>query len=207
MKRIGLIGYGALGKQIENLVKSIYQDADFFYFDDNTSIKNSFAFSEYTSSRFSDVVFIVALGYKHFNTKKTIVNDLINRKRRLLTFIHPSSIIDKSVQVDVGTIIYPNVTIDEGVKIGKACILYTSTTISHDCSVGDCSYLSPSVTLSGYTSVGHSVFLGTGVCVANNLIIGNNVVAGIGTVISKNIGDSKCVIGNPMRVVSNICLR
>jgi acetyltransferase EpsM len=207
MRIIGLIGYGNLGLQIESLVLSTSSNYKFIYFDDiahKQKIKNAFPFNRFLDDQFGDVHFIVALGYKHLERKKTIIENLILNKRNLFTYINPGAIINKSAIIDVGTIIYPNVTIDKNVSIGKGCLLHLSVTISHDTFIDDCCFLAPSVTLSGFVSIGKMVFIGTGVCVANNIIIQDSAIIGIGSVITKNVEQKQCVIGNPQKIVKKI---
>ncbi len=209
MKKIGLIGYGELGRQFEHLISGLYYDVSFIYFDDyleKSEVKNYYPFNNFLDEEFKDIDFLVGLGYKHLVKKKEIIEILIENKRRMLTFIHPTAIIDNTAFIGEGTVIYPNVTIDKNVKIGKGCLLNLSVTVSHDSTIEDCCYLSPSVTLSGFVAIGEKVFLGTGVNVANNIIIKSSAIVGIGSVITKNIENKKIVIGNPQREIKKIKL-
>jgi sugar O-acyltransferase (sialic acid O-acetyltransferase NeuD family) len=209
MNIIGLIGYGELGKQFEHLISELSLNNGFLYFDDNAKengIINSQPFDKFLDNEFKDIEFLIGLGYKHLKLKKEIIDILIDRKRKLFTFIHPTAIIDNTAKIDKGTFIYPNVTIDKNVRIGKGCLLNLSVTVSHDSNIEDCCYLSPSVTLSGFVTIGQNVFLGTGVSVANNIIINASSIVGIGSVITKNIEQNSVVIGNPQRIVKKINL-
>lgn len=209
MKRIGLIGYGELGRQIEHLIGTT-SDISFIYFDDVAKIngvENSYPFNSFIEDEFKDFEFLIALGYKHLRRKKEIIEMLVNSKRKLNTYVHSSAIIDSTAKINEGTVIYPNVTIDKNVCIGKGCLLNLSVTISHDSVVGDCCYLSPSVTLSGFVSVGDMVFFGTGVTVANNIKIDSSSIVGIGTVVTKNIAEGQTVIGNPQKTISKLKLK
>ena len=177
MKKIAMIGYGQLGKQFEHLILGSFADSTFIYFDDiavKNGIKSAYPFKSYLENDFKDFEFQIALGYKHLSEKKEIIDNLIDRQRKMHTFIHSSAIVDCTARIDTGTVIYPNVTIDKNVCIGKGCVINLSVTISHDSIVGDFCYLSPSVTLSGFVTIGQKVFLGTGVNVANNVIINSS---------------------------------
>lgn len=207
MKKIGLIGYGELGLQIEHMLNDSGADLDFVYFDDNAVTKgigNSHPFNSFLDSEFQSLEFLIGLGYKHLLRKKQIIDALTGNQRKLLTFIHPTSIIDPTAEIGEGSVIYPNVTIDKNVRIGKGCLLNLSVTIAHNSVLNDCCYLSPSVTLSGFVSVGSCVFIGTSACVANNLTIEDSVIVGIGSVITKSVGRDQFVIGNPQRIVNKI---
>ncbi|MCK5136188.1 MAG: acetyltransferase [Bacteroidales bacterium] len=209
MRIIGIVGYGELGQQIEYFIKSTIEDTKFIYFDDlvyKIGAKDFYSFSSFLDSKFSEIEFIVGLGYQHLKKKKEVIYNLIENKRRLFTFVHPTAIVDASSIIDVGTVIYPNVVIDKKVQIGKGCLLNLSVTIAHDSIIDDCCFLAPSVTLSGSVRLGSMVFIGTGVNVANGVNIGSSVICGIGSVITKNIGEGQSVIGNPQKTVRKIRL-
>jgi sugar O-acyltransferase (sialic acid O-acetyltransferase NeuD family) len=209
MKKIGLIGYGELGRQFEHLISGLSDNISFVYFDDQAKkieAKNSHPFNNFLNDEFKDFEFLIGLGYKHLKKKKEIIDILIGKKRKLFTFIHPTAIIDNTAKIEEGTFIYPNVTVDKNVRIGKGCLLNLSVTISHDSVIEECCYLSPSVTLSGFVVIGGMVFLGTGVNVANNIKINSSAIVGIGSVITKNIEPNQIVIGNPQRIIKKIRL-
>jgi sugar O-acyltransferase (sialic acid O-acetyltransferase NeuD family) len=209
MKKIALIGYGELGKQFENLISELPYDISITYFDDlakENNVKNSYPFNSYLHDEFRNFEFLIGLGYKHLKKKKKIIDNLVERKRKLFTFVHSTAIIDKTAKIEEGTVIYPNVTIDKNVKIGKGCLLNLSVTVSHDSVINDCCYLSPSVTISGFVMIGEMVFLGTGVNVANNIKIDSSAIVGIGSTITRNIESGQIVIGNPQRVIKSINL-
>lgn len=209
MRKIGLIGYGHLGQQIEHLISGLPDDFYFIYFDDiafKNNVRNSFPFKDFLRVDFKDFEFQIGLGYKHLRKKREIIDILIRRGRKLFTFIHPSAVIDKTAKIDVGTVIFPNVTIDKDVIIRKGCLLHLCVTISHNSIIEDCCYLSPSVTISGFVEIGKMVFIGTNSCVANNITIGDFAVIGIGSVITKHVELNQFVIGNPQRAVKQIRL-
>ena len=209
MKTIGIVGYGELGRQIESFLTASKNDFDFIFFDDagfEKGTSNISPFSDLLDSRFSQIEYVICLGYQHLQMKRSIVNKLIENNRRLFSYIHPTAIIDSSSVIGEGTIVYPNVVLDKNVTIGKGCLLNLSVTIAHDSIIGDCCFLAPSVTLSGFVQLGSMVFLGTGVNIANGIIIDDSVVCGIGTVVTRNIPQGQFVIGNPQRTVKNIIL-
>jgi sugar O-acyltransferase (sialic acid O-acetyltransferase NeuD family) len=209
MKKIGLIGYGELGQQFQHLIQQSDNNAHFYYFDDvafKNGVKNVFPFKSYSDDQFSDLEFLVGLGYKNLVKKGEIIEDLIRNKRSLFTFIHPTAFVDNTSKIDMGTVIYPNVTIDKNVHIGNGCVLNLSVTIAHDTKIGDCSFLAPSVTISSFVKVCKFVFIGTGVCVTNKVLIDDYAMVGIGSVITKNIEKNQIVIGNPQKVVNKFIL-
>ena len=206
MTTIGLIGYGALGTQIEEMMKQ-YGDTEysFLYYDDiaaEKGISGAHGFREYVNAN-SNVEFIVALGYRHLQTKKTIIKDLIGSGKKLHTFVHPTAFVNKTAKIGQGVVIYPMSNIDTGVTIGNGCLLNNSVVVSHDSIIEECCFLAPAVALSGQVNIGSCTFIGTNSCVANGITIGEGCTIGIGTSVTTSVAPQKTAIGNPMHIVDN----
>jgi sugar O-acyltransferase (sialic acid O-acetyltransferase NeuD family) len=202
-RKIAFVGYGELGKQYQSFLQIKARD-QVTYFDDflfNSSVLNALPFNHYGRDLYSDFSFYVALGYKHLNLKKNIIEEL--GASNLPEFIHQSAYVNPEATIEKAVFVYPMSNIDKGVKIGFGTLLNNSTVISHDCCIGACCYLSPGVVLSGQVSIGDCTFIGSGSVVANGIEIGSNVTIGIGTVVTKDIPDNSFVVGNPMRFLSN----
>lgn len=198
MKKIGFIGYGSLGHQIKNMfANELCEPIDICYFD-NFSKEEVYPFNMHMLCNFIDHEFIVCLGYKHLQLKHNIILGLIGN-RKLKTLIHPSSYIDKSVQVGKGVVIYPMCNVDQMCELGNGVLLNNSATISHNTKIGDCCYISPGVTINGNVTIGSCCFIGAGVSIANGVTIGKNSVIGIGSVITEDIKENTVGIGNPFQ--------
>lgn len=210
MKRVALIGYGELGKQILALAKAIYNVEEVIAFDD-VQFKNwdneseeivYYPFSYYKKDQFKEYSFFICLGYKHLVVKKSILDWLINHNYDLPALIHPTSFINQTAKVGKAVYIYPMCNIDKGVNLDNGVLLNNSVVVSHDTNVGKCSYLSPGVITSGLVKIGECTFIGTGVIVSNGITIGKNVIVGLGTVVTKNLIDGSSSIGNPIKTLS-----
>lgn len=205
--RIGFIGFGELGKQFSGFIDQLNENNDFVFFDDNlfnSSPKNIevYKFSEYETYKHKIDKYYIALGYKHLATKDFIIKKLIDNKQSLGTFIHPTTYINPSAEIESGCFIYPMCNIDKEVKLDAGVLINNSVTVSHNCTIGSSCYLSPGVTLSGNVIIGAGTFLGTGSIVSNGVSIGKNVVIGIGSVVTQDIPDNAHVIGNPARILN-----
>lgn len=199
---IGIIGYGELGKQFENLIKLEFPNYNFIYFDDcafNNNLKNSYKFSDYLNVKFVKVIFLVALGYRHLDLKYKIINELACNKKKLLSFIHKTAIIDPSVIIEEGTVIYPNVVLDKNVYINKGCVLNLSVTVAHDTTIGQACFLAPSVTVSGFSKIGNKCFIGTNATIIDNISIVDDVFLGAASLVIKNITENGKYYGAPIK--------
>lgn len=198
--KIGVIGNGALSNQLLNLFDQL-SSKSIIYFDDyheNNGI-TKFPFLEWSDSRFSDLEFIVGLGYKNLQYKNSLIAKSLRLNRNLLSFTHHTSFINRYATIGKGVFIYPMCNIDQNVKIDDGVIINNSVTICHDSCVGKCTYISPSVSISGRVEIGENCFIGSGTIISNDIKVGSNVIIGIGTVVTSNVPSNCSVIGNPMK--------
>lgn len=201
--RIGFLGFGELGKQIELMVNLYYPTCPKVYFDDYAVTYSSLeclCFEDY-KRHLKDFYWLVCIGYKHMETRVALIKE-IRELGRLLSLVHPTSYVSPSANLSDGVIVKPMCNIDKEVYLGNGVLLNNSVTISHNCEIGEGVYISPGVILSGNVKVGEGTFIGSGTVIANNVTIGSNVHVGIGTVISKDIPDNAWVIGNPQKFLT-----
>lgn len=71
--------------------------------------------------------------------------------------IHPSAVVDESVQFGEDVQIGPHCVIEKNVRIGKGTHLYAGCYIGPDCTIGDDCVLFPGVTLYESSHLGHRV--------------------------------------------------
>lgn len=116
--------------------------------------------------------------------------------------IHPKTIIDKSVTIDVGTVMMAGSVINSSTKIGKHCIVNTSSSIDHDCIIEDFVHISPNVTLCGGVEIGEGSHIGAGAVIVPNIKIGKWCTIGAGSVVIENIPEGVTVVGNPAKIIN-----
>jgi sugar O-acyltransferase (sialic acid O-acetyltransferase NeuD family) len=204
--KLAFVGYGALGRYIEATVKESESvvPSEVVYFDDalhRTGVPHAFSFDVLSSQDFREHRFYVCLGYKHLIRKQQIVDQLLELRRDLPSFVHASSYVHPSVKIGAGSFIYPGCSLDRGTTIGNGTWITNADVIAHDCVIGDCCWFGATVTLSGHVKVGNATFLGSGTTVANDVHVGSRVIVGTATAVTKNIADDASAIGNPMRIL------
>ena len=121
---------------------------------------------------------------------------------QLPVIISRDSIVDKTVEIDEGTVIMPGAIINAGTKIGKNCIVNSGAIIDHDCTIGDHVHVAPGVTVSGSVKIGTGSHIGTGASVIQGINIGRNVLIGAGSVVTNDVEDNSRVMGVPARRIS-----
>ncbi|WP_296379157.1 acetyltransferase [Winogradskyella sp.] len=122
-------------------------------------------------------------------------------KELFCKLMHPSSIVDKSSFIDIGTVVMAGTIINSSTKIGKHCIINTASSIDHDCVIEDYVHVSPNSTLCGNTRVGEGSHVGAGSVIIQGVTVGKNVTIGAGSVIISDVPDNVTIVGNPGKII------
>ena len=192
--------YGASGhaKVIISCLKANGQTIAAIFDDDlaKKELKNSPVVGSYDADFRPELPLIVAIGYNDIRKK---VVALI--QHRFGTVVHPSAVVDESVEIGLGTVVFHQAIIQTDAKIGQHVIINTAASIDHDCQIADFVHIAPNATLCGNVRVGEGTLVGAGAVVAPNLSIGKGCLIAAGSVITRNIPDFATVRGNPGRVI------
>lgn len=209
MKRLAIIGSGALGIQVAWHALSTGEFCIAGFFDDTKTegidVGNYQILGAIDSieSAFENSVFdclFIAIGYNHMAVRSELFQRFYPRFP-FATIIHPSSIIDASATIGAGSIVYPGCLVDMNVSIGNNVLLNLSCVVSHDTSIGNHCFLSPSVRLAGFVKLASNIVLGIGSIVIDSIIIGENIRTGAGAVVTKSIQDQGLYIGIPAKKI------
>jgi len=210
-RKVGIIGYGEGGKQIEYLIKEDQQEEiEFFYFDDvlqGLGTKNAFSFASFDDNEFNDLEFYIGLGYRHLQVKRELCEQLQKNGFHFPALIHKTAYVHPTATIGNGAVIYPMANIGFNVVLSDGVVINNSSVISHNTFVGAATFISPAVSLMGFVNVGVECFLGAGTIIANGLKVGNRVTSGIGTMITKDVGDDALIIGNPSRLIEHLSIK
>lgn len=206
--KIGLLGYGSLGKQIHFLLKEInhIDDHQITIFDDvyTASDSDKFTVKSFQSvfeKEFKDYPLYICLGYHHLTTKQKLIDELITKGYTLPNLIHPAANISIYSVLGHANIFFSGAIVDLFSVIGDGNVFYNNTCITHDVKINNCNFFGPSVTVCGNTVIGNANFIGARTAISNNLKIGNENKIGIGSVISKNIDSNISGVGFPFRAI------
>jgi sugar O-acyltransferase (sialic acid O-acetyltransferase NeuD family) len=208
--KIGLIGYGSVGKQLYNtLLESGYEKSKIYIFADDIELEeeqNRFLFNDFKKDRFRELHLIPTLGYLSSELRFTILEYLIENDHNIFSFIHSTAFVSQNAKIGRGVIIYPLCNIDQGVCIGDGCIILNSSVIAHDTCLGKCCYVAPGVCISGFVKIEELCFVGTGAILANKITVGRKSTIAMGTSLTKSIAEGSFVIGNPFQFKDKILL-
>ncbi len=207
MKRLAIIGSGDLGQQIAWHATSDgkYQVVGFY---DDFAVKGLLCNgipvlgkiedveSDFGKGEFDEL--LLAIGYKHFNERMRIFNEL----KMVVPFgrlIHSSAYVDPSAILGLGVIVYPGCVLDMKTHLQDNVLLNAGVVIAHDTTIGSHSFLSPGVKVAGFVRVGNCVSLGIGTAVVDNLSIADYARTGAGAVVIESITEPGLYVGVPAR--------
>jgi sugar O-acyltransferase (sialic acid O-acetyltransferase NeuD family) len=200
-KKILLFGGSGHSKVICSIFESLNYIIEGF-FDDNLYaqyVNHYKYFGKYDKEILLNLPIVICVGDNHI--RKSLTN-IINHK--YIIAIHPSSIVDKFVDIGLGSVIMHNAIIQRDSIIGKHCIINTNASIDHDCIINDFVHISPSATLCGNVKVGEGTHIGAGATIIPNITIGEWCVIGAGAVITKDVPDYSLVVGIPGKIIKTL---
>lgn len=196
MNHLVVIGAGGHGGVVADIAeKSGYTQIVFL--DDNASSKECVGYPVVGTlsdiRRFSTSDFIVAIGNPEIRERITRLID----DKRLVTLIHPSAVIAKSVKIGKGTVIMAGAVINPETVIGCGCIINTCSSVDHNSVISDFVHISIGAHLGGTVSVDKYTWVGAGVTVSNNINIAERCMIGAGAVVVNDIKEPGTYVGVP----------
>ena len=195
-KKLAIIGAGGHGKVVGEIASlNRYKVIDFF--DDRANEIKTFPFTisgtfDYLKDHLKDYdSFFVAIGDNKKRHNK--IEWLKKQKMKLVSLVHPTSVISKFSSFGIGTCVMANAVINPFTIIKEGVIINTLASVDHDCVIEDFAHLSPNCSLSGSVRIGKFSHLGTGTSVHPGIRIGNNVKTAVGSRIFKDILDDNVI--------------
>ncbi|MFT4804308.1 MAG: sugar O-acyltransferase (sialic acid O-acetyltransferase NeuD family) [Cyclobacteriaceae bacterium] len=167
------------------------------YLDDDLASHGKYSFQAPLLGQISDheirqdckyMIGIANLKYRRFFVEK-----FLESGGKFLSFVHPTSLISPSCQLDEGVVIGPNANVGPNAHIGAYTLINSRCSIGHDCSLGKYNFISPNVCFSGFTSIGDSNLFGINAATIPNIHIGNDNTIAAGMVIHKDVTNSETV--------------
>lgn len=144
----------------------------------------------------------VAIGIGGFvdnKLRKRIYSKVKALGLKVVSAIHPSAVISKSVLLGEGNVIFPGVVINPDVRIGNNVIIATGSTIDHESIIEDHVLISAGVTVGGNSIIQEGALIALGSKVVSGIKVGKHACVAAGAVVVENIGDNAKVFGIPAR--------
>lgn len=209
MRKIAIIGSGDLGSQLKHLAAQCKGNKVIGFFDDYAKIGEHkhglpvFGGSDDVLHHFELKLFdalLIGIGYNHMSVRRNLY-DRFSSYIPFASLMHPSAIIDDSVEIGNGTIIYAGCILDVGVKIGDNVLVNVGGIVAHDTTIGNHCFLSPAVSIAGFVSIGSSSVIGINSTLIDNLNLPSGTQIGGGAVVIRSPEKPGLYVGNPARYI------
>lgn len=130
---------------------------------------------------------ILGVGYSMMNQVR---KDLFFRCKKkgfdIASFIHPSALISKGVEMGEGNIILECSVIQPFVTLGRGNLIWHSVKIAHDGVIGNFNTLCQNTSIAGASCVEDNCFLGNSCTVFGGLSIAKDTLVGAGAIVKRN---------------------
>ncbi len=142
-----------------------------------------------------DFDFFVAIG--NATIRRWFQTEVEDAGGRIITLIHPASIISKDVTIGKGTVVMAGAIVNTGAQIGDGVILNTASSVDHDCVVEDFCHVSVGAHLCGTVHLGTGTWVAAGATVINNVTICPDCLIGAGATVTHDLQNAGIYKGTP----------
>lgn len=150
---------------------------------------------------------ILAIGYSALNNnRKNIFNNIVKDGYKVVSYKHPSAIIDVSSKIGFGNILLENVIVQPLVTIGDSNIFFANGVISHDTNIGNFNYFSPGVIVSGKTTIGNMNFFGSNSTIKHGITITDSIIVGANAYVKFDIPKFSVVVPSESSILEKSSL-
>lgn len=203
MRKLTIIGASGHGKVVADIARLNGYDGISFL-DDNIDVKKCGKYDVIGTTELIEQIdgdFIVGIG--NASVRKDMMERLCESNKKIVSLIHPNSVIAEDVVIGNGTVVMAGAVINPGTKIGDGAIINTCSSVDHDCVIGDYVHIAVGAHVCGTVSVGDFTWIGAGATIINNLIICNECMIGAGAVVIDDLKEKGTYIGVPVRKYEN----
>jgi len=123
---------------------------------------------------------------------------------RFTTYIHPTAIVPKSVNLGYGVLLMPGVIISPDVTLGNHVQMYANSFVGHNTTVGSYTFIANNASVGSLISIGQGVHIGSNCSIIEKVTLGDWSIVGLGSVVLKDVEPYTIVAGNPARVIGTI---
>jgi UDP-perosamine 4-acetyltransferase len=141
-------------------------------------------------------------GYTDNSLRKRIYKNLKKIGFQIISAIHPTASLSKTVFMGEGNVIFSGVVINPYARLGNNIIIATGSTIDHDSVIKDHSFISAGVTVGAETKIEEEVLLALGSKVISGVTICKGALIGAGALVMGEISEPGTYIGMPAKKIN-----
>ena len=213
MKDLVVLGAGALGREVAQLIKDINREKkewNFLGFIDETPEKQGTIINDdpvlggldwFESNRGKELSAVCAIG----NTKGKY--GLIQKIKAFdwdleyINLIHPNVIKNDYIEMGTGNIVCGNTFLSVNIKLGSHIVINPGCGIGHDVVIEDYATLYWDVTLSGNVLIREGCEIGSKAAVIPKKTVGRWSILGAGAIVIDDLPDHCTAVGVPARPI------
>lgn len=188
--KYALFGYGGHAREVAAQMK---MDVTFFV-DDQYANEFAKPISEFDPSEYYMMVAVADCRDRFDIVQK------LPRETKYFTFIHPTTLImDKDVEIGIGSFIGAYSILTTNIKIGSHAILNRGNHIGHDSNIGDYFSAMPGAIVSGNVTIYDLVYMGTNSSIKEKISIHSFSTIGSNATVVKDIEEPGVYVGVPVK--------
>ena len=199
MKKVLVIGSGGLAREFAYFFSDQVEVVGFSGLDPsdhkNFKMPGEFFTNDVTSEEVGTDKAVIAIGTPA--VKKKLYADFKSRGFSFPNFIHSSSIVSESTNLNEGVVISPHCIISTSVTIGVCAYVNFQCGIGHDSEVCDYVQINPGSQIGGNVRIGEATLVGANVCILQGTKIGAMVTMGSGSASHASVPESATMLGSP----------
>lgn len=208
MQRVVIIGAGAHGREIVEILRQANRAATILGFiDDDQSVHHQQIddvpvlgdWSWFEGVDKNEVKVICGSGFSE--TRKRMADRASRLGLKFANAISPLAHTSPNSQIGAGVVMYPFSLACRGAVIGDHVVMNAGSIVSHDTRVGAFGTLNPGVNLAGNVSVGEGCYLGIGCSVIQGINIGAWTTVGAGAAVVRDLPAGVTAVGVPARIL------
>lgn len=131
--------------------------------------------------------------------RRRLVSEVCAVGARLLTVLHPNSVVSASAEVGDGCFIAASAVVGPDAVLAEGCIVNHGAVVDHDARVGRYCHIAPNAALGGQVVVGDEVLIGSGAVILPGVRVGNGAKIGSGAVVTRDVNAGQIMVGIPAR--------
>lgn len=149
---------------------------------------------EFCKIDYNNYEVIIAVGSSKLRRE---IFDKLPKDTKYFTYIHPTTLIGKNVQIGMGSFIGPYCVMTTDISIGEHSLLLRANQVGHDSISGRFLSMMGGAIINGNCILGDEVYLGTNSSVKEKLSVCDNVTLGMNACVVKNIVQPGTYVGVP----------
>lgn len=207
MKKVIIVGAGGLARMIYSWLPDVFDNRwePIGFISDRLDILDSYDYElpvlstiqEYRPE--ADHVLVMAIADP--KAKLMIAEELEGRGAKFMSFIHPTAIVGKHVEIGKGCVVCPRAVLTCDIGIGNFVLVNLGVTIGHDVIIGDGCTINSHADVTGGVHLGTGVFLGSHAVITPGVKVKDFAKIGAGSVVVKQVKPDITVFGVPARKI------